>query len=131
MKAHLSFDMPERLIIASDKEKIRQVIYNLVQNSIDAVEDSGKISVSVKRDRDSIIISISDNGRGIAPDELGKIFSPFYTTKAKGTGLGLAIVDKLVKVLGGTVKVESNPSKYTTIIIELPFSKSGAVYSGG
>lgn len=131
MKAHLSFDMPGRLIIASDKEKLRQIIYNLVQNSIDAIDAGGKISVSIKRNKDSIIISISDNGRGIAPDELGKIFCPFYTTKAKGTGLGLAIVDKLVKVLGGTVKVESNPSKYTTIIIELPFSKSGAVYSGG
>ena len=130
----MDFDMPGRLSVMSDKEKLRQIIYNLLQNSIDAIdaiEGSGKISVSVKRDKDSIIISISDNGRGIAPGELGKIFSPFYTTKAKGTGLGLAIVDKLVKVLGGTVRIESSHGKYTTVIVDLPFIKSGAVYSGG
>ena len=127
----MDFDMPDRLSVMSDKEKLRQIIYNLLQNSIDAIEGSGKISVSVKRDRDSIIISLSDNGRGIAPDELGKIFSPFYTTKAKGTGLGLAIVDKLVKALRGTVRIESSHGKYTTVIVDLPFIKSGTVYSGG
>lgn len=127
----MDFDMQDSLPVTSDKGKIRQIIYNLAQNSIDAIDAGGKISVSIKRNKDSIIVSISDNGRGIAPDELGKIFSPFYTTKTKGTGLGLSIVDKLVKVLGGTVKVESSYDKYTTVAVKLPFSKNGAVYSGG
>ncbi len=117
---NMEFDLPDKLIILSDREKLRQVIYNLMQNSADAIEHKGKIKMHLSQERDYAVISLSDTGKGIAPDDIEKIFSPFYTTKAKGTGLGLSIAEKLVKTLGGTISVESEPGRYTTFTIKVP-----------
>ena len=118
-------------MIVSDKEKLRQVMYNLIQNSIDAIGSKGQISLSVKKDDSSFEIAISDTGKGIQRDEIERIFTPFYTTKVRGTGLGLAIVDKLVKVLGGSIRVESEPNQYTTFIMRVPDIKRVDTLSGG
>lgn len=127
----INFDMPERVMIVSDKEKLRQIIYNLIQNSIDAIGSKGKISLSVKKEDNSVEIAISDTGKGIERDEIEKIFTPFYTTKVRGTGLGLAIIDKLIKVLGGSIRVESEPNQYTTFIMRVPDIKRVDTLSGG
>lgn len=127
----INFNLPERLMIVSDKEKLRQVIFNLLQNSIDAIGSKGKISLSVKKDDHSVEITVSDTGKGIGRDEIERIFTPFYTTKVRGTGLGLAIVDKLVKVLGGSIRVESEPNRYTTFIMKVPDIKRVDTLSGG
>jgi len=127
----INFNLPERLMIVSDKEKLRQVIFNLLQNSIDAIGSKGKISLSVKKDDHFVEITVSDTGKGIGRDEIERIFTPFYTTKVRGTGLGLAIVDKLVKVLGGSIRVESEPNQYTTFIMRVPDIKRVDTLSGG
>jgi len=127
----INFNLPERLMIVSDKEKLRQVIFNLLQNSIDAIGSKGKISLSVKEDDHFVEITVSDTGKGIGRDEIERIFTPFYTTKVRGTGLGLAIVDKLVKVLGGSIRVESEPNQYTTFIMRVPDIKRVDTLSGG
>lgn len=127
----INFNLPERLMIVSDKEKLRQVIFNLLQNSIDAIGSKGKISLSVKKDDHFVEITVSDTGKGIGRDEIERIFTPFYTTKVRGTGLGLAIVDKLVKVLGGSIRVESEPNRYTTFIMKVPDIKRVDTLSGG
>lgn len=116
----MDFDMPDKLIIVSDREKLRQVIYNLMQNSIDAIEQSGRITIKISQEKDYATISLSDTGKGISIDDIEKIFAPFYTTKAKGTGLGLSIAEKLVKTLGGTISVKSEPGRYTTFTIKVP-----------
>ncbi|MDH5203795.1 MAG: ATP-binding protein, partial [Nitrospirota bacterium] len=127
----IKFDMPERIMIVSDKEKLRQIIYNLIQNSIDAIGSKGQISLSVKKGDNSVEIALSDTGKGIERDELEKIFTPFYTTKVRGTGLGLAIIDKLIKVLGGSIRVESEPNQYTTFIMRVPDIKRVDTLSRG
>lgn len=116
----MDFDMPDKLIILSDREKLRQVVYNLLQNSVDAIEQKGKITMHLAKERDHAVIFLSDTGKGIAPNDIEKIFAPFYTTKSKGTGLGLSIAEKLIKTLGGSISVKSEQGRYTTFKIKVP-----------
>lgn len=91
--------------------ELNQVWTNLIDNAIDAMEvnNSGKLEVTTKREKDSVVVTIADNGPGI-PDEIKtRIFDPFFTTKetGKGTGLGLDVVSRIVRQHGGTIKVDS------------------------
>lgn len=99
-----------------------RVIINLLRNAVDAVGENGKIFISCVRDVSSLVIKVMDNGCGIAPDSLERIFEPFYTTKdiAKGCGLGLTIVDEIVKSYNGRIHVESQTQKGTTFMVTLP-----------
>ncbi|MFZ5997161.1 MAG: ATP-binding protein [Nitrospirota bacterium] len=108
------------LLMKSDKDKLRQVLLNIMQNAADAVEGSGMVAISTQGAGDRIIITIKDNGYGMDKETKEKAFVPFYTTKTRGTGLGLAIVDKLVKALDGTIEVESEYGKGTEFRITLP-----------
>ena len=75
-------------------------------------------------------ISIADNGPGVTPDDLSKIFVPFYTTKTNGTGLGLAIVQKIVVQHGGSVEVRNQPQGGAEFIVWLPLSRQGTAAGG-
>jgi two-component system sensor histidine kinase HydH len=116
-KVSVEASIPDNMTIKSDKEKLRQIITNIIQNSIDAVKESGIVSVKAEKTNDKIIIIISDNGCGMDADTKAKAFKPFFTTKAQGTGLGLAVVEKLTKSIGGTVELESEPQKGTVFRI--------------
>ncbi|MFP4489148.1 MAG: sensor histidine kinase, partial [Bacteroidales bacterium] len=93
-----------------DTEQMIQLITNLVKNSVDAVENRGKIKISLEDDDKSLILKVWDNGQGIDEEKKEKIFEPFYTTKetGKGTGLGLATAYGIVKMHRGKIKVSSN-----------------------
>jgi len=120
-----------------DKEKIRQVFVNLLNNAFYAIGTDGTIRIKTSFDNknDEIIISVADTGIGIPPEKIDRIFDPFYTTKpvGKGTGLGLSITFSILQEHGGRIEVESPPSsawdiegkdaKGTVFIIHLPFSK--------
>ncbi|MBW1615969.1 MAG: two-component sensor histidine kinase [Deltaproteobacteria bacterium] len=108
----------------SDKGKLQEVFLNLLTNAFAAVKNGGKINI--KADKESggyIAITISDNGIGIHPGDLERIFEPFFSTRVGkgGTGLGLSITYGLVKELGGKISVESERGKGTTFIILIPF----------
>lgn len=110
-----------------DRDQIIQVITNLVNNSVTAMPDGGKISISSSGDSSNIIIAVKDTGTGIPREHLSKIFEPFFTTKkiGQGTGLGLSIIYGIVKMHNGDIGVESNadPEKGatgTTFRITLP-----------
>jgi len=110
-------------IIQSDPAQLVQVFLNLINNSADAIEGSGTITISTYLvDKDTVEIRVSDTGSGIAPENLDKLFTPFFTTKpaGKGTGLGLAIVYGIVKMHRGEIQVKSQPGHGATIIITLP-----------
>lgn len=107
-----------------DPKQIQQVFLNLILNAIQAMQSGGVLTIKTalvqEPGGDFVIASISDTGQGIPEQILGKIFTPFFTTKAQGTGLGLAICHKLVAQQGGVIRVESEDGKGTVFTIELP-----------
>ena len=119
---NLKDDLPS---IQSDRGQLQQVFMNIISNALDAVNNEGKGTVDINtrlKDKDTVVVNISDNGCGIRQDKLKRIFEPFFTTKArdKGTGLGLSITYGIVVKLGGKILVESEVDKGTSFIIELP-----------
>ncbi|HXC93648.1 MAG TPA: ATP-binding protein, partial [Geobacteraceae bacterium] len=107
-----------------DPKQIQQVLLNLILNGIQAMQNGGVLTLRTALIQDDgkkwVVASISDTGQGIPDQILGKIFTPFFTTKAQGTGLGLAICHKLVTQQGGAIRVESEDGKGTVFTIELP-----------
>jgi signal transduction histidine kinase len=115
--------------IHADRQQLRQVFLNLFANAGDAMNDSGVLTISVRKDDASgasILVEISDTGCGIAPENLANVMEPFFSTKGegKGTGLGLSICRRIVKGHRGSLNISSELNKGTTISIKLPI-KSG------
>ncbi|WP_312474060.1 ATP-binding protein [Neobacillus sp.] len=112
-------------ILIGDSLKLMQVLVNLINNAIDAVENEGKINISAKKDKDSVMFSVSDNGCGIPKKALPRLFDPFYTTKpvGKGTGLGLSVCYGIVEEFGGSIHLESNEGSGTTVQVSIPAEK--------
>lgn len=109
--------------ITADPGQLRQVFVNLLINAIDAIQDSEgviKVRTAFLEEEGKVSIEISDTGIGIKPEDLPKIFDPFYTTKEKGTGLGLSVVYGIVNLHKGEINVTSQVGKGTTFIIKLP-----------
>ncbi|MBW2469486.1 MAG: PAS domain S-box protein, partial [Deltaproteobacteria bacterium] len=107
-----------------DPDRINQVLLNLYLNAVDAMESGGELKVEISadgQDRD-IVIQVSDTGSGISPEDLAKIFEPYFTTKSTGTGLGLAIAHNIIEAMGGSIKVTSNSGKGTSFRVTIPFS---------
>jgi two-component system, NtrC family, sensor kinase len=108
--------------IMVDGDQLRQVAINIILNAGAAVHEKGRLLVSTRVDQENgrIRIDFSDNGVGIAEENLDRIFEPFFTTKSRGTGLGLAITRQIVEQHHGTITMESTEGKGTTVIIHLP-----------
>ncbi|MGD9807428.1 MAG: ATP-binding protein [Deferribacterales bacterium] len=105
---------------------LEQILLNLIRNAVDAVEESESPMMWLRagRDHENVVISVSDNGKGI-PEHIKKlIFDEFYTTKATGTGIGLYIVKELVSKYNGTIDLTSEPGHGTTFTITLPVMKA-------
>lgn len=102
-----------------DYDQMRQVMINLIKNASDAIEGSGKINITCKKVDDKILLTVNDDGKGISPDKLDKIFNLYFTTKAEGTGIGLGIVQRIINEHGGIIKVSSQENIGTKFIIEL------------
>jgi len=96
-----------RLEAAIVRDRIVQMLLNLMKNAVQAMPDGGVMKIELKRDGRSVRMIVSDTGVGIAPEHLGHIFEPFWTTKATGTGLGLALCRKVAEEHGGSLTVES------------------------
>lgn len=118
---------PDALSIVADEFGLEEIFYNLIMNSLDAIDKKGEIKILSRRINDNYCsIEFSDNGKGIPEDAIDSIFDPFFTTKGpdEGTGLGLYIVYELVKSMNGDIAVDSEPGKGTTFKIMFPTSKS-------
>jgi signal transduction histidine kinase len=109
-----------------DSNQVNQVLLNLLLNSIQSIDHSGKITVSVERHNGMAAISILDTGRGIAPEHLPHIFRPFYTTKGNGTGLGLSLARRIVEEHGGRIEVSSSLGRGSTFTVFLPLRRVSA-----
>ena len=106
--------------------KLNQVFMNILTNSILAIEDKGKITITTSGQDDMARISIRDNGKGMTGEEMEHIFEPFYTTRevGKGTGLGLSISYSIIEEHHGTIEVSSEPGVGSEFIITLPFRRT-------
>ena len=113
---------PEAIYVLADKDQFVRVFNNLIKNAIQAIpaDRTGKISIDlVQKDRKAVI-QIADNGIGIDPSKVGKIFVPYFTTKSTGTGLGLAMVRQIIENHQGTIDFETEVGVGTTFEIILP-----------
>ncbi|MFA6147778.1 MAG: GAF domain-containing protein [bacterium] len=122
----LSADLPS---ISADPDQIRQVVWNLVSNAIQAVGGSGILTVTTHladpAEGIGVVLEVSDTGGGIPHDVVHNIFNPFFTTKAKGTGLGLAIVHAIVEKHGGTIHLDNREGVGVAFSIFLPLLPKG------
>ncbi len=103
---------------------MKQVILNLLMNTIQAMPEGGRLGLSgqVSRDDQWIQLSIQDSGIGIPPEDMNKLFDPFFSTKEGGIGLGLSIAHRIIDQHHGKIEVESTPGKGTLFTLWLPIS---------
>jgi hypothetical protein len=107
--------------VKGNEGKLHQVVLNLLDNAIDAIETQGEIRVATEIKGDQVILTIQDNGSGISKEHLSKLLDPFFTTKppGQGTGLGLSIVHNIIKEHGGTIDFQSIVGEGTTVTVTL------------
>ncbi|HYG81745.1 MAG TPA: ATP-binding protein, partial [Pyrinomonadaceae bacterium] len=109
--------------VLGDAEALRSVFTNLIINGMQAIDGEGGrlvINISAEDGGRNARVEVTDTGRGIAPEDISKVFEPYFSTKDTGTGLGLAIVKKAVDDHGGTISVRSKLGEGTTFVITLP-----------
>ncbi|MFD0588534.1 ATP-binding protein [Paenibacillus sp. GCM10027627] len=115
-------------LVAIDIKQVKQVILNIVKNSLDAVEEvqgerRGRIDISLNSDGQYVQVKIRDNGKGMDKATMSKLFDPFFTTKQAGTGLGLSVSYRIIRNHGGTIRVDSQVGDGTEFIVYLPLAE--------
>lgn len=127
VKVQVAADFDELGTLEGDPEQLRRVLANVIGNAIDALVDAGtpEPRIDVRGGQNlahtEAWLTITDNGPGIPPESLERVFTPFFTSKASGTGLGLALSKKIVEEHGGSIEVTSTPGSGAEFLITLPF----------
>jgi two-component system, NtrC family, sensor histidine kinase PilS len=117
---------PDEVSFEADEHQVRQIVWNLATNSIRAMPEGGRLRLSATiapatpAGRDQLVLTVEDEGLGMAPEALDRMFQPFHGTFPKGTGLGLAIVHRIVSDHDGEIEVRSTPGAGTTVTVRLP-----------
>lgn len=110
-------DLPR---VLADPDQLKQVFLNLVTNAVQAMEETGgNIQLVAAEQGDFVVVTVRDSGPGIPPEDIGKVFDPFYSTRDAGTGLGLTIVHRIIDEHDGHIEVESGPEG-TTFRVSIP-----------
>jgi len=104
-----------------DREQIKRVFINLIDNAVSAMNGNGKVIIRTHRDDTAkrVLVEVTDNGSGISPKNHDKLFMPYFTTKKKGTGLGLAIASRIISEHNGSISLKSSTAGETTFLIQL------------
>lgn len=127
--SHIDPDLP---CVLGDRTQLKEVLFNLLRNSVDAIDPDHRKNVPGMIELDSfvqnnkLIITVSDSGCGITPQEQENIFKPFVTYKKNGTGIGLPLAQKIILAHGGTLNLTSEPGKGTTFQIALPVEQNSS-----
>jgi signal transduction histidine kinase len=106
-----------------DQDQMKRVFLNLTTNAIQAMEDRGTLTISTKQTAGFAEISFADTGTGISKENIKKLFTPLFTTKAKGMGMGLPICKKFVENHKGSIQVQSEDGKGTTFTVKIPITQ--------
>jgi two-component system, NtrC family, nitrogen regulation sensor histidine kinase NtrY len=121
---------PHLEAISADAELLHRAISNLVLNAMEAMPQGGTLWLRTRSEGGNVVIEVADTGTGLTREECEQIFTPYYTSKQHGTGLGLAIVQSVVSDHGGRIRVQSEPGRGTTFVIELPRGFDAAQVAG-
>ena len=115
---------PSLTKLMADFDQLQQVLTNIILNAIQAMPQGGRLTVQTSASDNQVKVEVKDTGYGISPENMSKLFTPFYTTKeeVKGVGLGLAVAYGIIKRHHGTIEVQSKEGKGTTFTIRLPLS---------
>lgn len=120
----LHFNRREELIIACQKNQLKQVFLNILKNALEASEPQGNVWIKLEEDREKILVTIKDEGCGIPKLFMEKIGEPFYSSKEKGTGLGLTVSHKIIQQHEGQINITSKEGVGTKVEIQLPINQS-------
>lgn len=118
VEAELRPDLP---LLELDRDQMKQVFYNVIKNSFEAMKRRGILRIRTDTDATHVNISFTDTGGGMSAESLSRVFEPYFTTKSSGSGLGLLIVRRIVREHGGEMAIESNEGKGLTLTIRLPY----------
>jgi signal transduction histidine kinase len=121
---HVTDTANEEYFLNVDGSQMKRALINLVSNAIESMPQGGEITFSAQETAEAMKIAVSDTGTGMTPEVLRKIWSPLFTTKAKGMGFGLCICKRIVEAHGGTITVQSELGKGTTITLTFPKEKN-------
>jgi two-component system sensor histidine kinase HydH len=111
--------------IRADRDRIKQVLLNLVLNAIEAMPTGGRLTLGAAASSAALTLRVTDTGSGIPPELLPRVFEPYVTTKTRGLGLGLAIARRIVEAHGGRIEAESQVGQGTSFRVTLPREGSG------
>jgi PAS domain S-box-containing protein len=111
---------PNLPTVRVDRGQIRQVLFNLTKNAAEAMPGGGVLRIAVGATDRLVRVSVRDTGSGITPEQMSRIFEPYYTTKTGGSGLGMMIVQRIVRDHGGEIEIHSEPDRGTTVTVFLP-----------
>src|SRR4029077_12614874 len=117
VEQELRSDLP---LLQLDRDQMKQAFYNVIKNSFEAMKRRGILRIRTDRDDTHVLVSFTDTGGGMSPENLSHVFEPYFTTKASGSGLGLLIVRRIVREHGGELSIESNEGQGLTLTIRLP-----------
>jgi signal transduction histidine kinase len=126
VRLSLSEDASSAMI---DESSMRGALMNLILNAIEAMPNSGSLSITSERTDDTFHLEIVDTGRGISAEEAKNIFEPFYTTKEQGLGLGMPYAKKIIEQHGGTISFSSRSGDGTKLSVGLPAEPQGVAYA--
>jgi len=117
------------LTIHADPKQLKQVLLNLLLNSLEAMPNGGRLTLAISLQDERLVLTVTDTGCGIPDEYQAKLFDPFFTTKERGMGLGLAVVKGVVERHGGSIFIRSRPGAGTTVEVRLPISDHKLQYS--
>jgi len=110
----------DNVVLDADGKQLQQVLWNIMLNGLQAMNQEGTLTVATRAQNEQVEIVVRDTGKGIPPEQIGKIFHPFFTTRHRGTGLGMTISRGIVEHHRGSIDVASDVGKGTTVRIVLP-----------
>ncbi len=119
----LNLELPASLPnVLADPDQVRQVLVNLLVNALEAVNGRGSITLSARPERWYVLVEVADDGPGLPPADLDRLFDPFYSTRERGSGLGLAIAKRIVEAHGGVIKAANQPRGGAILTFTLPLA---------
>jgi signal transduction histidine kinase len=120
----VEIDRPSTLpAVRVDRDQIKQAFFNVIKNAFQAMPDGGSLKIGLSASNEFLRVEFRDTGMGISPDDMGRVFEPYHTTKGDGSGLGLMVVQRIVQEHGGQIELESKAGEGTHFTILLPLAE--------